>query len=547
MKRFLSISKDLAPGWRVQFAMRLNDTTFCESWGELLGTDQDDDLPGETLHRFRFLQWIDPAAAGSTGPVTYRSCEMLCRDDLAPVRYIVHSAGETAVFRITREQVRVTLATGQEIAAPIDAPDFLLDANMIPQLDLCVRLLTGGDGAGFVGRFLSPSAMQTIEYTLDPTETGWQSSFGETITRAESGGVERVDVDGVEIRHLPFTLPIWADRAGDITAEVPRGYTPPASMRLRETSFQGPDVVHGAALAAPLNGGTAFAAAVYFAGSGRIDRHGFSGLLDLGTHQLLDGLAERGVVSLRYDKRGAGVTPLGTDMLEPSFEGVLSDARAAVAALRAAPESAGLPLYYIGHSQGGLVALILSQEDPKPAGVVLLATVARPIDLVLADQVRSQADKLAFSEDVLTRRLEDLGALFDHVRRGPDSDKSALPPKIAAQRHLMRWYREQLAHDPVTAIRRTKLPILLMRGSKDEQAFDADDRAFLDAAEEEDLDLTYRLLPGLDHLMVQDSGGGLADYAQSGRQVEQSVVDAIADWIAERQATIRQEEERHAR
>jgi len=54
-------------------------------------------------------------------------------------------------------------------------------------------------------------------------------------------------------------------------------------------------------------------------------------------------------------------------------------------------------------------------------------------------------------------------------------------------------------------------------------------------------------LPGLDHLMVQDSGGGLADYARSGRQVEQSVVDAIADWIAERQGTIRQEEEQHAR
>ena len=258
-------------------------------------------------------------------------------------------------------------------------------------------------------------------------------------------------------------------------------------------------------------------------------------------------MAERGVVSLRYDKRGAGVTPLGTDILEPSFEGVLSDARAAVAALRNAPESAGLPLYYIGHSQGGLVALILSQEEPKPAGLVLLATVARPIDLVLADQVRSQADKLAFSEDVLARRLDDLSDLFDHVRRGPETAKAALPPKIAAQRHVMRWYREQLAHDPVAAIRRTRLPILLMRGSKDEQAFDADDRAFLNAAEEEDLDLTYRLLPGLDHLMVQDSGGGLADYARSGRQVDQSVVDAIADWIGERHGTIRREEDRHVR
>ena len=251
MNKFLSISKALAPDWRVQFAMCLKNTTFGECWGEWIGSVQDNDVQGETLHRFRFLQWIDPAAAGSAGPVSYRSCEMLCRDDLAPVRYVVRSAGETAVFHITREQIGVTLATGQEIDAQIAAPDFLLDTNMIPQLDLCLRLLAGGDGAGFAGRFLSPSAMRTVEYTLDPTETGWQSSFGETITRVETGGIERVDVDGVEIRRLPFALPIWADRAGDMTAEVPQGYVPPETIRLRETSFQGPDVVHGAALAAP--------------------------------------------------------------------------------------------------------------------------------------------------------------------------------------------------------------------------------------------------------------------------------------------------------
>lgn len=525
MGTFLSISDALPATWRVQFVMRIQGTTFSECWGERMPPQSGVAPP----HHFRFLQWLDPVAAGSAGPVSYRACDLICGDDLTPIEYTVRSGGETAIFRITNGKVDLELASGQHLDAQVADIDLLLDANVIPQLDLAVRLMAGD---AFDGQILSPNALRTIDYGLERLGAGFRSSMGEVITLAEDGGIKSIHVEGIEIAKVPFDLPDWAARAGDMIVDTPAPYSPPATIDFREFSFAGPDVEHLAAIAGPKAPEKATAAAVFFAGSGRIDRHGFSGFMDIGTHQVLDALAERGVVSLRYDKRGAGATALGSDTLEPSFNGVLDDARGAAAALRAAPEAAGLPVFYVGHSQGGLVALILAQDVPRPEGIVLLATAGRAIDQVLADQVRSQAAQLELSDQVLSERLGDLDTLFAHVRRGPPSAETVLPPKIEAQRHVLRWYREQLAFDPIEAIKKIDLPILLLRGTKDEQAFEADDQAFLDTAEAAGLDLTYRPIEGVDHLLMPYEGGGLADYTKKDRKVAASVVDEIANWIA---------------
>ena len=54
-------------------------------------------------------------------------------------------------------------------------------------------------------------------------------------------------------------------------------------------------------------------------GAGRYDRHGFGGGLDLGYHDLLDRLATTGIVSFRFDRRGAGTTALGPEIRDFGF------------------------------------------------------------------------------------------------------------------------------------------------------------------------------------------------------------------------------------
>ena len=91
------------------------------------------------------------------------------------------------------------------------------------------------------------------------------------------------------------------------------------------------------------------AAAVIVTGSGPLDRNGSDRRAPIDvSRQLADALVERGVASLRYDKRGVGAS--GGDYLRTGFFDNIADAAAAVRTLAQQPECAGVPLIVIGHS-----------------------------------------------------------------------------------------------------------------------------------------------------------------------------------------------------
>ena len=98
----------------------------------------------------------------------------------------------------------------------------------------------------------------------------------------------------------------------------PPRYKPPKDIRTRDLMVSDSILQIGGTLVAPGENVHRRTAAIFCAGSGTQDRHGFCGMIDLGYHQLLDGLARHGVVSLRYDKRGTGSTELGEDALRPA-------------------------------------------------------------------------------------------------------------------------------------------------------------------------------------------------------------------------------------
>lgn len=81
-------------------------------------------------------------------------------------------------------------------------------------------------------------------------------------------------------------------------------------------------------------------------------------------------LAARGVVSYAYDQRGFGAT--AQRGIWPGSELLLNDARTVAALLR--QRHPGQPLYLLGESMGGAVAMSLLAETPEAAdGAVLVA------------------------------------------------------------------------------------------------------------------------------------------------------------------------------
>ncbi|WP_275695754.1 alpha/beta hydrolase [Streptomyces noursei] len=135
--------------------------------------------------------------------------------------------------------------------------------------------------------------------------------------------------------------------------------------------------------------GRRLAAALLIPGSGPTDRNGdVPPTFTPHTLSLFaDTLGEDGVMSLRFDKYGSGRTGLGGGPGAPDMAAYTRQAVAAYDTLRHQPEADPRALLVVGHSEGGLRALLVDRAvGVKPAGLALIA----PQDMHLLDMVDFQ-------------------------------------------------------------------------------------------------------------------------------------------------------------
>ncbi len=150
-------------------------------------------------------------------------------------------------------------------------------------------------------------------------------------------------------------------------------------------------------------------AVVVIPGSGPTDRDGNSPMgIEAGYLKMLAGaLAERDIASIRVDKRGM-FSSKGqfADPNDVSFDDYAGDARAW---LQAARERTGAGCaWLLGHSEGGLVALIAAQAaGPDLCGLVLVSTPGRPLGEILREQLEGNP----FNKPILPQALAAVAAL----------------------------------------------------------------------------------------------------------------------------------------
>lgn len=120
-------------------------------------------------------------------------------------------------------------------------------------------------------------------------------------------------------------------------------------------------------------------AALILAGSGPTDRNGNDAALGLRADNLqyiANVLAAQGIMSLRFDKYFSGQTGAGALASDPGSATVntfLRQADAAYDLLRGQPETSTSKMLVVGHSEGGMYAMLVAQSvSPKPAGLALI-------------------------------------------------------------------------------------------------------------------------------------------------------------------------------
>ena len=147
---------------------------------------------------------------------------------------------------------------------------------------------------------------------------------------------------------------------------------------------------------------------------------------------LAEGLAERGIASLRYDKRGVAAS--ATAMVSEAnlrFDMYADDAAGWIRRLRSDPRFSTITV--VGHSEGSLLGMLATQRAAAD-GYVSIAGAGRAADKVLREQLGKQLppDLLSFSNKALDALLA--GHTVDSV---PPPLAVAVPAECAAVHDLV--------------------------------------------------------------------------------------------------------------
>jgi uncharacterized protein len=171
----------------------------------------------------------------------------------------------------------------------------------------------------------------------------------------------------------------------------------------------------------------------------------------------------------------------------------------------------------IGHSEGGLVAILTAQKQTVDR-LVLLATAARK----QGELLKASLEKKQSPESYAT-----IAKAIDTIMAGqivdPPPQGLAIPP--AMQPGIASAFTE----DPIEPLKKLLTPILIVNGGRDHQIARLDFIALETAAPA----AKTLWLPDMNHVLVDvaDDGDDLASYGQSNRPLDPTMIDQIVAFI----------------
>lgn len=499
------------------------------------------------LLELEFFLEVDPRAFGG-GPVVRTRSLLHASSTLRPVQYATQASGRRLELRFDARGVLARLPSGEDVrVGPEDkalGAAFVLENNAIGHIALLAAELSDSVDAGFsedvvfVNQLLvAPYALRRAAELDRAGARGFRSSLDEELWLDAQGGLVALKqpAHAVSVELVRRGLPSWCTEAPSAIASTAASYSPPEGARfdLHEITIEAAATPIGAAVTVP-HGAGPFPAALFVGGSGRHDRHGFAGEIDIGTHELMDQLAERGVCGLRYDSRGAGSTKYGPDVLDEGLEVLIDDAAACLTYLRARPEVDPRRVSIIGHSQGGSVALALAGAHPGTSSVVLMAAPGRRIDEVMADQIRGEGARRGLEAQLVERQLAELEEVVFFAQTEADWTSERVPPRLRSLARSRRWFADHLRLSIDALLRAAAVPILICQGEKDLQISVERDAQRLHAlARSAGLEAILAVYPELDHLFKPVTGEpSLNQYFDRSRHVDPGFIADVAAWLS---------------
>ena len=294
-------------------------------------------------------------------------------------------------------------------------------------------------------------------------------------------------------------------------------YSKPDSFKEREVTVgEGPWKLPGT-LTAPVGQGP-FPGVVLVHDSGPGDRDESMGAVKV-FRDLAEGLASRGVVVLRYEKRTRQY-PQATQAKDYTVEKeTLEDASLALGLLRAQPEVKPGRVFLLGYGLGGYVAPRIAEADGKLAGVVVVNANARPLEDVTLDEARFRK--------VTGAQMQTLIEQAAKIKKLSQGDEDTVPLMGMSGAYLL----DLQGYSPTGLAKLLGVPVLILQGERD-YLLSTKDFAVWKSGLAGQKNATLKSYPALDRVLVAGQGPSTeADERKPGQHVAQDVIDDVAKWV----------------
>ncbi len=300
----------------------------------------------------------------------------------------------------------------------------------------------------------------------------------------------------------------------------------------RKADFTGGGQVRiGASLAVPASlGNKAAPGVLIIPGGGAQDRNGGiqfnTNLPDPLYQDLAEAFAQAGMVSLRYDKRGTGLSQLGVG-IQVTWDSLIEDAKAGLKFLSERKETQGQPLTVVGYDQGGFVAMKLAQTEASVKGLVLISVPGRPLsDVIASDFLRGIPDpaKAQVVSDAMKAAAAQVASTgtIPRIETLPEDIQSIFKADPGYLQGLFKF-------DPVAEAAKVKAPTLVVRGGLDGSILPSDVQRLQAALVKSD-PLVSPI--GSNTLSLpQGQEGRFHNPARHGTTRDGDATAAISDWI----------------
>jgi alpha/beta superfamily hydrolase len=271
-------------------------------------------------------------------------------------------------------------------------------------------------------------------------------------------------------------------------------------------------------LLVPTNTNTKISVALIIAGSGPTDRDGNNPVMKNNSLKLLaESLAQKGIASLRYDKRGIGASKQAAKSeSDLKFDDYIQDAIGWINLIKR--EKMFSKIIVIGHSEGSLIGMNAAKEAN---GFISLSGAGNSADFILKDQLSAQGKQI---QDMCFPIIDSLkaGKLVSNINPILNSLF-----RESVQPYIISWFK----HNPQDDLAKLKYPCLIVQGDNDIQVSIKEAKLLAAVSDKHKLVIIEKMNHVLKTIDSRERAVNLAVYANPTMLISTALTEAIVNYI----------------